>query len=429
MRLLNRSAGRLSRHRRGPLAGLVVLLLGLLMTGSLYAAFSPAQADQTQSSTDQAAARAVSSSSSAAPSATGRTVRASRPRTATRSAPRSSASAPRRSTSRSAPAACRWPSPVRRPRARSRSTPTRRSPQLAAYVASLGPGPSVPTASDYSTAGMSDEERQEAIVRGGQIFLTNCTACHNFEGSGGAMPRGGYAPKIRGVDPKYIYEAMLTGPQAMDSFSNGNLSPEEKRDVIAYLGSLNEAPGYGGFGLGGLGPVSEGLFALARGPRLPGRLRRLDRRPHHALDQEEGGSVSDSTTTPRTTTSCPRRSRTSRSPTRACRRTSGVRRTSTRRRRSAPSARSPRCSGSRCSARSSSWSPTSPSTSAATGTTRSAASAPPTSPWALPRLARCSSSASASSSGRASSWVTTRSSSTATPPRPPRRTARPRSPR
>ena len=74
------------------------------------------------------------------------------------------------------------------------------------------------------------------------------------------MPRGGYAPKIRGVVPKHIYEAMLTGPQAMDNFSNGNLSPEEKRDVIAYLYSLREQPQYGGFGLGGMGPVSEGLF-------------------------------------------------------------------------------------------------------------------------------------------------------------------------
>jgi ubiquinol-cytochrome c reductase cytochrome c subunit len=108
---------------------------------------------------------------------------------------------------------------------------------------------------------MSEEERQKAIVNGGQIFLTNCTACHNFEGSGGAMPRGGHAPKIRDVDPKYIYEAMLTGPQQMPTFSNGNLSPEEKRDVIAYLGSMNEQTNYGGFGLGGLGPVPEGLAA------------------------------------------------------------------------------------------------------------------------------------------------------------------------
>jgi ubiquinol-cytochrome c reductase cytochrome c subunit len=54
---------------------------------------------------------------------------------------------------------------------------------------------------------------------------------------------------------------MLTGPGQMDNFSNGNLSPEEKRDVIAYLYSLREQPDYGGFDLGGMGPVSEGLFA------------------------------------------------------------------------------------------------------------------------------------------------------------------------
>jgi ubiquinol-cytochrome c reductase cytochrome c subunit len=47
----------------------------------------------------------------------------------------------------------------------------------------------------------------------------------------------------------------------MDSFSNGVLPPEDKRAVIAYLESIEENPDYGGFGLGGLGPVSEGLFA------------------------------------------------------------------------------------------------------------------------------------------------------------------------
>ena len=132
---------------------------------------------------------------------------------------------------------------------------------LAAYVASLGPGPAIPDEADYSTEGMTDEEREEAVSRGGQIFLTNCTACHNFAGSGGAMPEGGYAPKIRGVEPRFIYEAMLTGPQNMPNFSNTNLTPDEKRDVIAYLESLDETPEYGGFGMGGIGPVSEGMFA------------------------------------------------------------------------------------------------------------------------------------------------------------------------
>jgi ubiquinol-cytochrome c reductase cytochrome c subunit len=136
---------------------------------------------------------------------------------------------------------------------------------LAAFVASLGPGPAIPNTSDYSLNGISAEKRQEMIVQGGLIFRTNCTACHNFEGAGGAMPQGGYAPRILGVEPKYIYEAMLTGPQAMDNFSNGNLSPTEKKEIIAYLQSLKDSPEYGGFGLGGIGPVSEGLFAWLAG--------------------------------------------------------------------------------------------------------------------------------------------------------------------
>ncbi len=87
---------------------------------------------------------------------------------------------------------------------------------------------------------------------------------------------------------------MLTGPQPMPTFCNGNLSPEEKRDVIAYLNSLEETPEYGGFGLGGLGPVSEGLFAWVARHRWPGRLRGLDRRPHHAQHRdriEEGAEA------------------------------------------------------------------------------------------------------------------------------------------
>jgi ubiquinol-cytochrome c reductase cytochrome c subunit len=75
------------------------------------------------------------------------------------------------------------------------------------------------------------------------------------------MPEGKFAPKIYKDSPKQIYEAMLTGPQQMDSFSNGDLSPQAKREIIGYIKSVNSAPGYGGFGLGSLGPVSEGMFA------------------------------------------------------------------------------------------------------------------------------------------------------------------------
>lgn len=261
MRFLNRSAGRLSRHRRRPLAGLVVLLFGLLLTGTLYAAFAPAQAGSAE--TDDALVAKGRDlfivGCSTCHGMNGEGINSSRDGKILGPS----------LIGVGAAAVDFQVGTGRMPLAQPGSQAQRKPPvynqdeidAMAAYVASLGVGPAVPDPADYSTDGLTDEQREEAIVRGGQIFLTNCTACHNFEGSGGAMPRGGYAPKIRGVEPKYIYEAMLTGPQAMDTFSNGNLSPEEKRDVIAYLTSLEEQPNYSGFSLGGLGPVSEGLFA------------------------------------------------------------------------------------------------------------------------------------------------------------------------
>jgi ubiquinol-cytochrome c reductase cytochrome c subunit len=139
---------------------------------------------------------------------------------------------------------------------------------LAAYVASLGPGPSIPHPEDYDPSPIltgEEEGRTEAVVQGGEFFRTNCTACHNFAGSGGALPQGRYAPSLDGVTPKHIYEAMLTGPQQMPVFSDDVLTPEQKRNIIAYLKSFEETPNYGGATLGQYGPVSEGFFAWTVG--------------------------------------------------------------------------------------------------------------------------------------------------------------------
>jgi len=127
---------------------------------------------------------------------------------------------------------------------------------LAAYVASLAPGPAVPAEESYDVSKATDEE----ITRGGELFRTNCTACHNFAGKGGALPNGRYAPSLMDASPKHIYEAMLTGPQQMPVFSDQVLQPEDKRAVIAYVNALKEQEDPGGFGLGRLGPFSEGLW-------------------------------------------------------------------------------------------------------------------------------------------------------------------------
>ena len=132
---------------------------------------------------------------------------------------------------------------------------------LAAFVASLGPGPEIPTPEMYEPVNISEED----LARGGELFRTNCSACHNFEGAGGALPGGKYAPPLRGVSNEHLYEAMLTGPQQMPVFSDEVLTPEDKRAIIGYLNDLHERPTDGGLALGGLGPVSEGLWAFIVG--------------------------------------------------------------------------------------------------------------------------------------------------------------------
>ncbi|MFC6159919.1 cytochrome bc1 complex diheme cytochrome c subunit [Kribbella jiaozuonensis] len=128
--------------------------------------------------------------------------------------------------------------------------------QLAAYVASLAPGPAIPSSDEYDVSKVT----QADIVRGGELFRTNCTACHNFAGRGGALPNGRYAPSLMGTTPRNMYQAMLTGPQEMPVFSDSVMLPEDKRAIIAYIVALQQANDPGGFGLGRLGPVSEGLW-------------------------------------------------------------------------------------------------------------------------------------------------------------------------
>jgi len=151
--------------------------------------------------------------------------------------------------------------PMARPEEQAPVKPNRYSPEevaaLAAFVATLGPGPEIPGPELYEPVGLSEEE----IARGGELFRTNCSACHNFEGAGGALPGGKYAPSLYGVSNKHIYEALITGPQQMPVFSDGVLKPEDKQAIIAYLNTLHEQPRQGGLDLGGLGPVSEGLWA------------------------------------------------------------------------------------------------------------------------------------------------------------------------
>jgi ubiquinol-cytochrome c reductase cytochrome c subunit len=133
--------------------------------------------------------------------------------------------------------------------------------QLSAYVQSLGGGPTVPTAEQVDPA-------LGNAAKGGELFRANCIQCHNFVGAGGALTQGKYAPDLNQATPTQIYEAMVTGPQAMPVFNDTTITPEEKRDMIAYIVGVREQTDPGGFGLGRIGPVTEGIVAWVVGISL-----------------------------------------------------------------------------------------------------------------------------------------------------------------
>lgn len=130
---------------------------------------------------------------------------------------------------------------------------------LGAYIQANGGGPVVPRDENGEIASQSLIGND--VARGGDLFRLNCASCHNFTGKGGALSSGKYAPDLGTANEAQIYTAMLTGPQNMPKFSDRQLSPEEKRDIVAYVREAAETPTPGGLGLGGFGPTSEGMVA------------------------------------------------------------------------------------------------------------------------------------------------------------------------
>jgi ubiquinol-cytochrome c reductase cytochrome c subunit len=129
---------------------------------------------------------------------------------------------------------------------------------IAAYIQSLGGGPTIPAPEQVSTNGADAGLGQE-------LFTENCSQCHNFVGAGGALTYGKYAPALTQSTPTQIYTAMQTGPEAMPVFNDTTITPSEKRDIIAYITQTRSEPNPGGFSLGRIGPVTEGLVGWIGG--------------------------------------------------------------------------------------------------------------------------------------------------------------------
>jgi ubiquinol-cytochrome c reductase cytochrome c subunit len=131
---------------------------------------------------------------------------------------------------------------------------------LAAYVQSIGGGPQVPAGSlrvDTSADGK--------LAQGGDLFRLNCASCHGLAGKGAPLSAGKVAPSINQANDQQIYAAMQSGPESMPVFSDNQLTPEQKKEIITYIQTIKASKDPGGNGIDRIGPVSEGLVIWVLG--------------------------------------------------------------------------------------------------------------------------------------------------------------------
>ena len=141
---------------------------------------------------------------------------------------------------------------------------------LVAYVASLGGGPSVP----HPTPARGN------LSQGMQLFTAHCAGCHQMDAEGGFVT-GARVPPLQGVSATKIAEAVRIGPYEMPRFSPSQISDPQLNSIIRYVRYTNHLDNRGGWRIGNLGPIPEGLVAwwigaplLVLSCRLVGRRRR-----------------------------------------------------------------------------------------------------------------------------------------------------------
>jgi ubiquinol-cytochrome c reductase cytochrome c subunit len=93
---------------------------------------------------------------------------------------------------------------------------------------------------------------------GQHLFTDHCAGCHQEMARGGFVT-GARVPELQTVAPTQIAEAVRIGPYLMPRFSKSQLSDAEVNDIIKYILSVRHPDDRGGWGIGNIGPIPEGL--------------------------------------------------------------------------------------------------------------------------------------------------------------------------
>ncbi|HEU5244604.1 MAG TPA: c-type cytochrome [Gaiellaceae bacterium] len=118
---------------------------------------------------------------------------------------------------------------------------------LVAYVATFG-GPPIPT------------PRLELgnLSQGQALFAEHCAGCHQVMAQGGYVT-GALPPALVQATPRQVAEAVRIGPYVMPKFSQSAISNRQLNSIVRYVEFTKDPARPGGWGLGYIGPVPEGL--------------------------------------------------------------------------------------------------------------------------------------------------------------------------
>jgi ubiquinol-cytochrome c reductase cytochrome c subunit len=120
---------------------------------------------------------------------------------------------------------------------------------LVAYVGSFG-GPAIP----------SVQPAAGSLQRGYSLFALDCAGCHTIQAQGGIVT-GAVAPSLEPATPRQIGEAIRLGPYVMPRFGPAELSNADIDSIARYVQTTKSPQNSGGWGLGRVGPIPEGMVA------------------------------------------------------------------------------------------------------------------------------------------------------------------------
>ncbi|HET7572875.1 MAG TPA: c-type cytochrome [Gaiellaceae bacterium] len=119
---------------------------------------------------------------------------------------------------------------------------------LVAYVASLGPGPPIP----------HPHPERGNLAEGLHLFTDHCAGCHQVVAQGGYVT-GALPPPLEDATAVQIAEAVRIGPYVMPTFTKQDLSDAQLDSIVRYVEYAKHPASPGGWSLGFIGPVPEGL--------------------------------------------------------------------------------------------------------------------------------------------------------------------------